>query len=60
MFCFVAAGWFVLFLVNLVGFEQDVGWWIRGAVSGLFTIGSAVIALTLWRRRDAARGSGSS
>ena len=44
MFCFVAAGWLVLFVINLIGFEQDVGWWIRGVLSGLFAIGSVAIA----------------
>ncbi len=51
MFTAVAAGWLVLFLVNLVGFELDTGWWIRAVFSGVFLIAATVLAAALWRRR---------
>lgn len=53
MFIGVTAGWLVLFLVSLFAFERDgAGWWLRVVVSGLFLIGSAALAVNLWRRRS--------
>jgi hypothetical protein len=51
MFTAVAAGWFVLFLINLIGFALDGGWWLRTIFSGLFLIAATALAVALWRRR---------
>ncbi|MBA2310742.1 MAG: hypothetical protein H0W01_15935 [Pseudonocardiales bacterium] len=51
MFTAVAAGWFVLFLINLVGFDLDTGWWLRTIFSGVFLIAATALAVVLWRRR---------
>ncbi len=50
MFTAVAAGWFVLFLINLVGFDLDTGWWLRTIFSGVFLIAATALAVVLWRR----------
>jgi hypothetical protein len=51
MFTAVAAGWFVLFLINLIGFALDGGWWLRTIFSGLFLVAATALAVALWRRR---------
>lgn len=50
MFAAAAAGWLILFLINLTLFTPSAGWWIRAVFSGVLLVASLVFAVVLWRR----------
>lgn len=50
MFGAAAAGWLILFLINLTMYTPTAGWWVKAAFSGALLVGSIVFAIVLLRR----------
>ncbi|GAA5172381.1 hypothetical protein GCM10023321_72140 [Pseudonocardia eucalypti] len=48
----MAAGWLVLFLINLAAFSPTTKWYLLAVFSGVAMLGSAGFSVLLWVRMN--------
>ena len=48
----MAAGWLVLFLINLASFSPTTKWYLLAVFSGVAMLGSAGFSVLLWVRMN--------